>query len=176
MDTFITYFFTYVELSMLAVAILLSAISFIARHKQISTLESGNIGIMYMLLFCAGLSFLWQAVFYATLPQTAAIAQGYLPSPFEWQISAAYVGIAVIALIGAFSSTRFRLAAILLATAVMWGQATAKLYLGAMGQIDHVMLDYLNMGAQIITPFLLIAFYRMSRPKSTQNQPSAATA
>lgn len=162
MDTFINHFFAYISLSMLCVAIILSAISFTAHRKHLTMQEAAHIGLLYLLLFCSGIGFLWDALFYATLPGASTGLQGLFALPMSWQISGAYSAIALTCLIGAFSNHYFRLASIILSTAVMWSQGIADCYFNHATILAQPLLTYLNITAALLTPFLLIALYLVS--------------
>ena len=156
MDTFIAYFFTHIDSSLLLVALLLTAVSLAIRWNSTTATQKTNIAFMYLLLFAVGINFLWQAFFYILMPQTAAFPQRYLPSPFEWQVSAAYFGIAVTAIIGAFSNNAIRTASIVLACTTLWGAAIAQLYLSTVNPYHISPVFDVATLAQIIIPSLLI--------------------
>lgn len=162
MDTFIAHFFAYISLSMLSVAILLSAISFFAHRKHLNSQEATQIALLYLLLFCSGMGFLWDSIFYATLPGAGTGLEGLFALPLSWQVSAAYAAIALICIVGAFSHHYFRLAAIVLSTITMWSQGIADVYFNHAAILAQPVLTYLNISADLLVPFLLIGLYMVS--------------
>ncbi|MEO6914050.1 MAG: DUF6790 family protein [Candidatus Baltobacteraceae bacterium] len=62
------------------------------------------------LFYTVGLGFLWSGIFHAFFQHIAAPSIGWQPSPFEWELGWAEIGIALIALLSLARGFEFRLA------------------------------------------------------------------
>ncbi|MDQ2680405.1 MAG: hypothetical protein M3Y21_05200 [Candidatus Eremiobacteraeota bacterium] len=67
-----------------------------------------------ILFYAVGLGFLWGGIFHAFFQQTAAPSIGWQPSPFEWELGWAEIGVAVVALMSLARGFEFRLATTLI--------------------------------------------------------------
>jgi hypothetical protein len=64
-----------------------------------------------LLFYSVGLGMLWAGLFHAYGQQTVAPMIGWQPSPFEYELGWAEIGLAVVALLSLWRGTEFRLAA-----------------------------------------------------------------
>ncbi len=162
MDQFITQFFHHIEFYLLIVALVLGSVAILSSGRKLSRQDKASTMLTYCLLFPVAMSLLWRSVIYTFLPQTAASMQHALPSPFEWQISAAYLGTAIVALIASFRKGVFSVASIILIASIHWGAVITKV--GIFNAHVHTFAPSAMMTlTQMFLPMLLMMFYRLQR-------------
>lgn len=76
-----------------------------------------------MLFYTVGFGFLWAFYFHAFAQHIAAAEIGWTPSPFEWELAWAELGIAVIALLSLYRGYEMRLAVTLVFSIFAFGAA-----------------------------------------------------
>ena len=91
-----------------------------ARH-EIATLAYTLWG--EVLFYCVGLGFIYIWYFHAFAPAVAAPFIGWRPSPFEWELAWAELGVAVVALLSLWRGFEMRLAATLVFAIFSFGAA-----------------------------------------------------
>lgn len=109
-------------LYLVGLAILFAFIGiFRSQTKDASTI--GSSFIRWILFFSIGLQGLWAFYGHVFLPDQAAADIGWKPSPFQYEVGVANLGLAVIGFVGAFAGRGFQLAATLMSTCFLWGAA-----------------------------------------------------
>ena len=74
-----------------------------------------------VLFYGVGLVMLWAFVFHAFFQQIAASSIGWKPSPFEWELAWAELGLALTAMIALYRGYEMRLAATIVAVTFATG-------------------------------------------------------
>lgn len=82
-----------------------------------------------VLFYCVGLGFVYAWYFHAYLAAFTAPLIGWQPSPFEWELAWAELGIAIIALISLWRGYDMRLAASLAYAVFSFGAAAQHIHL-----------------------------------------------
>lgn len=81
-----------------------------------------------VLFYCVGLGFVYVWYFHAYLQQFTAPLIGWQPSPFEWELAWAELGIAVIAILSLWRGYEMRLAASLVFAIFSFGAAAQHIH------------------------------------------------
>ena len=111
------------ELVFIIVAIL-TTIYKLRRAKAHHTVITASYTLWGELIFYAiGFGFLWAFVFHAFVQQIAATSIGWKPSPFEWELAWAELGIAFVALLSLARGYELRLAVTLIVAIFSFGAA-----------------------------------------------------
>jgi hypothetical protein len=76
-----------------------------------------------VLFYCVGLGFIYVWYFHAFLQEFTAPLIGWQPSPFEWELAWAELGLAVVALLSLWRGYEMRLAATLVFAIFSFGAA-----------------------------------------------------
>lgn len=74
-----------------------------------------------ILFYGVGLVMLWAFLFHAFFQQIAASSIGWKPSPFEWELAWAELGLAMIAMIALYRGYEMRLAATIVSVTLAAG-------------------------------------------------------
>lgn len=117
-----------IEIPLLVVAIVVTIVKLRragARH-EVMTLSYTLWG--EVLFYCVGLGFVYIWYFHAFLQQFAAPAIGWQPSPFEWELAWAELGLAVIAMLSLWRGYEMRLAATLVFAIFSFGAAAQHIH------------------------------------------------
>jgi len=116
------------SMSMLIIALLIGAF-FAAKvkgtHKRRAVTECFLRPLLFFGLGCASL---WNAYWHAVQPAEVAQFIGWQPSPFQWEIAMANLGLGLAGVIAWQASRGFRLATALFAAAFLWGAAAGHLW------------------------------------------------
>ena len=84
--------------------------------------------LRYILLFPVGLQGLWAALGHIVFAAQSAAAIGWAPSPFQFEVGVANLGIGVAGVVGAFlSSWHYRLAVAIVSCGFLGGAAAGHL-------------------------------------------------
>lgn len=75
------------------------------------------------MLLPIGIAGLWAFIFHAFFPTTASYFIGWHPSPFEFEVAAANLGLGLLGLFSFHASKGFRHATALFTTCFLWGAA-----------------------------------------------------
>lgn len=111
------------ELFFIIVAVLTTMVK-LRRAKAHHTVMTAGYTLWGELIFYAvGFGFLWAFVFHAFVQQVAATSIGWQPSPFEWELAWAELGIAFVALLSLSRGYEFRLAVTLILAIFSFGAA-----------------------------------------------------
>jgi uncharacterized protein DUF6790 len=97
-----------------------------ARHEVVSAAFTvwGEV-----LFYCFGLGFVYVWYFHAFLASFTAPTIGWQPSPFEWELAWAELGIGVIAILSLWRGYEMRLAATLASAIFLFGAAAQHIHL-----------------------------------------------
>ncbi|HET9096190.1 MAG TPA: DUF6790 family protein [Candidatus Baltobacteraceae bacterium] len=97
-----------------------------ARHEVMSTAFTlwGEV-----LFYCFGLGFVYVWYFHAFMAAFVAPTIGWQPSPFEWELAWAELGIGVIAILSLWRGYDMRLAATLTSAIFLFGAAAQHIHL-----------------------------------------------
>jgi len=80
-----------------------------------------------LLFYSVGIGFLWSGIFHAYFQSIAAPSIGWSPSPFEFELGWAEIGVAIVALMALWRGFEFRLATTIIAA--IFGLAAAAQHL-----------------------------------------------
>jgi hypothetical protein len=112
-----------IEIPLFAIAVIVSIVKLrraSARHEVMTATYTlwGEV-----LFYCVGIGFVYAWYFHAFMQQFTAPSIGWQPSPFEWELAWAEIGIAVVALISLWRGYDMRLAATLAFAIFSFGAA-----------------------------------------------------
>jgi hypothetical protein len=82
----------------------------------------------YYLLFCIGVSFLYNFVVHVFYGQMAATFIGWAPSPFQTEVGFASLGFGVLGILARWQGLGFRAATVLGPAFFLWGAAGVHIY------------------------------------------------
>jgi hypothetical protein len=112
-----------IEIPLFAVAVIVTIVKLrraSARHEVMTAAYTlwGEV-----LFYCVGLGFIYSWYFHAFMQQFTAPLIGWQPSPFEWELAWAQLGVAVIAILALWRGYEMRLAATLAFAIFSFGAA-----------------------------------------------------
>jgi hypothetical protein len=112
-----------IEIPLFAIAIIVTIVKLrraSARHEVMTATYTlwGEV-----LFYCVGLGFIYVWYFHAFLQEFTAPLIGWQPSPFEWELAWAELGLAVVALLSLWRGYEMRLAATLVFAIFSFGAA-----------------------------------------------------
>ncbi len=118
-----------IEIPLLVVAIIVTIVKMRraeGRHEIMSLAYTlwGEV-----LFYCIGIGLVYVWYFHAFLPNFTAPLIGWQPSPFEWELAWAELGIAAIAILGLWRGYEMRLAATLAVAIFLFGAAAQHIHL-----------------------------------------------
>lgn len=124
----ISFVLSNIEIPLLVVAIIVTAVKLrraSSRHEVMTVTYTlwGEV-----LFYCVGLGFIYIWYFHAFMQQFTAPTIGWAPSPFEWELAWAEMGLGVIALISLWRSYDMRLAATLVFAIFSFGAAAQHIH------------------------------------------------
>ena len=119
----------------------------------------------YLLFFSVALPGYWAAVMHCGFPTFTAHFIGWQPSPFQWEVGVANLGMGLLGMFAAFAHSSFKKATVLLATTFYWGVA--------IGHIKQMVVMHNfapgNAGsifwAAVVIPISLITLLALSRKR-----------
>lgn len=76
-----------------------------------------------ILFYGVGLVMLWAFIFHAFFPHVASSSIGWQPSPFEWELAWAELGLSVVAMLSLYRGFEMRLAVTVVAVVFSLGAA-----------------------------------------------------
>jgi hypothetical protein len=125
--------------------------------------------LRYVFLFPLGMQSLWAFIGLVFFPEEAAAVIGWMPSPFQYEIGVANLGLGLASIYAAFSSFQARVAAGIMAICFLLG--------AGIGHVRDIMeagnLAPGNAGPIMITDFLtpiavvVLLFAAVRKPKSS---------
>ena len=106
------------------------AVIYVLIHRMIvkHNVPEAEIVYRWVSLFNLGIAGLYMAIVNAFYPAVAAMAMGWVSSPYQWQIAMIGLAIAVIGIMSFRASYSFRLATVIASTIFLWGAALGHLY------------------------------------------------
>lgn len=125
----ISFIFGNIELPLLLVAI---AVTIVKLRRNTQRREVMSVAYTLwgeVLFYCIGLGFVYVWYFHAFQAKFTAPLIGWKPSPFEWELAWAELGLAVIALLSLWRGYEMRLAATLAVAIFSFGAAAQHIHL-----------------------------------------------
>ena len=120
----IAFFLSHIPLEMIGLGILLSII-----HAMTSRADKTTDFTLGILLFCTvGVTGIWGFIMHAFFASFTSQFIGWAPSPFEFEVALANLGLGLTGLIALWRQFDFRLAVVISATCFLWGAAAGHLY------------------------------------------------
>lgn len=91
--------------------------------RPLTASRVADVLLRWILVFPVGLTSLWGALGHIAFPQVAAASIGWAPSPFQYEVGVANLGIGLAGLYAAFRGFEARLATALMVAAFLGGAA-----------------------------------------------------
>ncbi|RAI44449.1 DUF6790 family protein [Rhodoplanes roseus] len=104
-------------------ALLVSAVVLLRGPRPLSAARVADVPLRWILFFPVGLMGLWGALGHIAFAQQAAASIGWAPSPFQYEVGVANLGIGLAGLYAAFRGFEARLATALMVAAFLGGAA-----------------------------------------------------
>src|SRR3990167_2357653 len=117
------YLLNHIPFILLMLACIVSIWIISTRDKRRRSSQNVNTFIAYVMLLPVGIAGLWAFVFHAFFPAIAARFIGWQPSPFEFEVAVANLGLGLMGLFSFRASKGFRTATTLFAACFLWGSA-----------------------------------------------------
>lgn len=89
-----------------------------AKHRA-----SADIFLGSLFFFAVGLSGLWGFIYHVFFPNLAAQYIGWQPSPFQFEVGVANLGLGVVGIFGLHATKGYRIAGALFTACLLWGAA-----------------------------------------------------
>ena len=125
--TLIALILSHTPLVMLLLALVISTLICIFGNKYPSQGDHLNTFIAYIMLLAVGFSGIWGFVMHAFYPQLAAHFIGWVPSPFQFEVAVANLGMGVAGILSFKNNCSFRAATTVMVTCFSWGAAAGHL-------------------------------------------------
>jgi Na+/melibiose symporter-like transporter len=161
-----------VPVALWAVALLSAAIAVALGPRPISFGSVVDRLLRYMLIFPVGVQGLWAFVCHVFIPEQAAASIGWEPSPFQFEVGVADLGIGLAGLYAAFQSFQARAAVAVMAACFLGGAAVGHM-------MDIALGDNLTPGnagpilyTDILTPIAMLVLLLVS-PRQKQARAAA---
>jgi len=162
-EKLIAFICSNVPFSTFALAVLIWILATLPQRKTITKQASVEILIKYLFLLPVGISGIWGFVFHAFFPDLSASYIGWKPSPFQFEVAVANLGIGVTGLIAFKASSGFRWATAISVVCFLWGAAGGHIY----QMIKHHNFSPGNAGlifyTDIFIPLTLIVLLALQR-------------
>jgi len=113
------------SLTMFALAVFLILIHVSLRIKRVSLAE---IVYRWIALFALGLAGIYTATMHFFFAEMAAAAIGWTVSPFQFEVGMADLALGILGVVSFRASYGFRLATVIAAVCMLWGDALGHLY------------------------------------------------
>lgn len=104
---------------MTVIAMLLGLVRIMASNVR----SKSDIFLGYLFFFAVGLSGMWGFFFHAFFPNMAANFIGWQPSPFQFEVAMANLGMGVVGIFGLHATKAYRMAGMLFTACLLWGAA-----------------------------------------------------
>ncbi|MDC7785824.1 hypothetical protein PQJ75_10150 [Rhodoplanes sp. TEM] len=104
-------------------ALVLAALVVARRPRPLHAVAVVDVLLRWILVFPVGLMGLWGALGHIAFPAEAAASIGWAPSPFQYEVGVANLGIGLAGLYAAFRGFEARLATALMVAAFLGGAA-----------------------------------------------------
>lgn len=147
---------------MTIIAMLLGSVRILASNVR----SKSDIFLGYLFFFAVGLSGVWGFIFHAFFPELAAHFIGWQPSPFQFEVAMANLGMGVVGLCGLHATQAYRTAGMLFSACFLWGAAFGhivqmiKMNNFAPGNAGLIFYN------DVLLPVLLIIFLLIHRDES----------
>jgi hypothetical protein len=148
----IAFALSHFELTMLLFALFFIVLHLIVRKKNVSFYE---VVFRWVVLFSLGFTSLYVFIMQAFFPILTASSLGWQMSPFQFEVALANLSLGVLGVLSFRASLGFRLATVLSAVIMLWGDAIDHFTPGNAGS-----WFWLNL---IIPLILLICFVKLKR-------------
>ena len=125
LDFWITQVLTNFSLAMFLLAILFILFHTAVRIRYVSFYE---IVYRWMALFALGFTGIFTFVMHAFYADTSAAMIGWSVSPFQYEVAMADLALGVLGVFAFKASFGFRLATVIAAVVILWGDASGHLY------------------------------------------------
>jgi Family of unknown function (DUF6790) len=125
--TTISLFLTHIPFIALFVAIIIAVMRLLFLKDRLHIIDGA---IRWALLLPVGIAGIWGAVMHIAFANTSAALIGWQPSPFQFEVGVANLGMGVIGIIGFWRKNDFGywLATILFTTCLLWGAAIGHIH------------------------------------------------
>jgi Family of unknown function (DUF6790) len=110
-------------ITLVLLGLLTAAISLAATHRERTAERVASTLLRWYLLYAVGLTFLVRFVLLAWFGDVTPHLHGASPDGLQHQVTAAYLGFALIGFLGVFGGLGLRLAAVVGSAAFLWGGA-----------------------------------------------------
>ncbi|MFL9827491.1 DUF6790 family protein [Rhodoplanes sp. SY1] len=104
-------------------ALVAAAVVLVRRPRPLHADVAADVLLRWILVFPVGLMGLWAALGHIAFPAQAAASIGWAPSPFQYEVGVANLGLGLAGLYAAFRGYEARLAVALVVTAFLGGAA-----------------------------------------------------
>lgn len=165
---------SYLPLGLWIAAVLAAALAVLLGRRPIDFGAVADQLARYILIFPLGLQALWSFLLHVFVPEEAAALIGWEPSPFQYELGVAYLGIGLASLYAAFQSFQARAAVAVMAACFLGGAAVGHLRDITLGDAIAQGNSGITLYTQILTPILLLVLLLVS-PRPKQAQPRAET-
>lgn len=115
-----------IEIPLFVIALIVTAFKLRRTRREVMSFSYTLWG--EVLFYCVGLGFIYIWYMHAFLEQFTAPLIGWQPSPFEWELAWAELGLAVIALLSLWRGYEMRLAASLVFAIFSFGAAAQHIH------------------------------------------------
>lgn len=132
--------------------------------------QCSDIFLSRLMLFSVGLSGLWIFIFFVFFPNISAAYIGWTPSPFQFEVAVANLGLGVAGIVGVSASRDYRIATTIFTTCFLWGAAAGHIrqmiiaHNFAPGNAGMILYN------DLIVPLLLIVFLYCQKCCDKKNQ------
>lgn len=160
-DFLITQVLSNFSLAMFLLAVLFILLHAAVRFRHVAFFE---IVFRWMALFALGFTGIYAFILHAFFADVAAAAIGWAASPFQYEVAMADLALGLLGVFSFKASFGFRLATVVAALAMLWGDASGHIY----QMVVNGDFEPGNAGTwfwldMIIPLILLICISRMSR-------------
>jgi hypothetical protein len=166
---------TFVPVALWAAAIVAAAIAVWLAPKPVTFGVVADRLLRYILIFPLGVQSLWAFLCHVFIPEQAAASIGWEPSPFQYEVGVANLGIGLASLYAAFQGFQARAAVAAMAACFLGGAAVGHM-------MDIALGDNLTPGnagpilyTDILTPIAILTLL-LALPRSRQAQAKPAEA
>ena len=152
----------YVPFTMLATSILIGATTGLGARSRSAMVTSM---IRYMMLLSIGATGIWAFLGHTIFAGTTASFIGWPPSPFQFEVALASLGIGLAGLVGFKQTFNYWLALAIVVSVFYWGAALGHLYQMifhgnfAAGNVGIVL--YMDILIPLLLNFLLVQYKRL---------------
>ncbi len=125
----ISFIFGNIQIPLLVIAVIVTIVKLRRANARHEVMSAGYTLWGEVLFYCFGLGMVYAWYFHAFQAARVAPSIGWQPSPFEWELAWAELGIAAIALLSLWRGYSMRLAATLVPAIFLFGAAAQHIHL-----------------------------------------------